>query len=192
MLRLAGRFAGVYKFFTGWDVSRALDLVRPVYGLMKGVPTDHSLASTYWRKRTPPPPAMHPDRDGCGLLWCSPIAPADGRQALELTRLASRVLLGHGFEPAISLTMISERSLACIVSITYDRSVDGEDERARICYHDLLRQLAANGFYSYRLSIESMSTASDSRGYGSLVRAIKKTLDPNHVLAPGRYEQISR
>jgi 4-cresol dehydrogenase (hydroxylating) len=187
-LELAGRFAGIYRFFTGWDLSRALDLVRPVYGLMRGVPTDQPLASAYWRKRTPPPVHMDPDRDGCGLLWYSPVAPAAGRHARELTGLAGDILLAHGFEPAISLTMISERSLACVISISYDRAVAGEDRKAAECYEDLVRQLSSRGFYSYRLGIQSMAAIRQAGGYERLVRSIKAAVDPNRVLAPGRYE----
>src|SRR5262249_39909877 len=72
-LRLASRFARLFGLFTGWDLSKALELVKPVYGLMKGEPTDRALASCYWRKRNPPPRKMDPDRDGCGLLWCAPV-----------------------------------------------------------------------------------------------------------------------
>jgi 4-cresol dehydrogenase (hydroxylating) len=187
-LRLAERFAGIYRLFTGWDLSRALELVRPVYGLMKGIPTDHPLNSTYWRKRTPIPAQMDPDRDRCGLLWCSPIAPASGAAAHELTKLASSILLSHGFEPAISLTMINGRSLACVISIAYDRDVPGEDDRAKACYDDLLARIAERGFYPYRLTVQSMQAVRDHGGYTELVRAIKSALDPNAVLAPGRYE----
>ncbi len=190
MLKIAGRFAGVYKLVTGWDLSRALELVRPVYGLMKGVPTDHALASTYWRKRTQPPASMDPDRDGCGLLWCSPVSPADGKQTRELTNLTSELILRHGFEPAISLTMITDRSLACVISITYDRNVPGEDEKAAACYHDLLHELNRHGFQSYRLSIRSMSEMGAQSGYNRLLQSMKRTLDPNRVLAPGRYEPV--
>ena len=137
-LRMAGRFSGLYRMLTGWDLSRALELVRPLFGLLQGVPTDQPLASTYWRKRTPPPAVMNPNQDGCGLLWCSPVTPADGAQAEELVALAGKTLLRYGFEPAISLTMITERSLACVISITYDRHVAGEDEKASACYQELL------------------------------------------------------
>jgi 4-cresol dehydrogenase (hydroxylating) len=187
-LRLAERFSKVYQFVTGWDLSRALELVRPVFGLLQGVPTDQPLASTYWRKKSPPPAAMDPDRDGCGLLWCSPVTPADGRQAEELVALSCGTLLEHGFEPAISLTMVTERSLACVVSITYDRSVSGEDEKAGACYQDLLGRLAKAGFYSYRLSSQSASAMPSSPGFDSVLRTVKRGLDPNHILSPGRYQ----
>jgi 4-cresol dehydrogenase (hydroxylating) len=130
---------------------------------------------------------MNPDRDGCGLLWCSPVAPNNGEDAQRLTSLAIELVLRHGFEPAISLTSITDRALACIISLTYDRDVPGEDERAMVCYHELLEKLAENGYYPYRLSIGSMSTMSQPGAYTELLQTIKQTLDPNGILSPGRY-----
>jgi 4-cresol dehydrogenase (hydroxylating) len=186
-LRLASMFAKPYQFFTGWNLTRMLAVLKPVYGLMRGIPTDHPLASTYWRKRTPPPAHMDPDRDGCGLYWCSPVAPADGNHAERLTALAGELILEQGFEPAISLTQITDRTLACIISLAYDRDVPGEDERASTCYHALLRTLAANGYHSYRLSIASMYAMHGSDSYTALLQRLKQSFDPNDVLSPGRY-----
>ena len=186
-LRMASRFSGLYRMLTGWDLSRALELVRPLFGLLQGIPTDQPLASTYWRKRTPPPATMNPDQDGCGLLWCSPVAPADGAQAEELVALAGGILLRHGFEPAISLTMVTERSLACVISITYDRHVPGEDEKASACHRELLRRLSEAGFHSYRMTSQSSAGLKPSPGYDHVLRSLKRSLDPNQILAPGRY-----
>ncbi|MEO8593935.1 MAG: FAD-binding oxidoreductase [Candidatus Solibacter sp.] len=186
-LRLAALFAKPYEWISGWKLERTLAVLKPVYGLMKGIPTDHPLCSTYWRKRTPPPAAMDPDRDGCGLLWCSPVAPAHGRDARAVAGLASRVVLQHGFEPAISITMITERALACIISLAYDRSVPGEDARAMACRHDLLAQMAAAGYHSYRLNIGGMDAMLDGTAYQQLLNDLRTTLDPRGILAPGRY-----
>jgi 4-cresol dehydrogenase (hydroxylating) len=186
-LRMASAFAKPYEFLTGWNLKRTLALLEPVYGLMKGIPTEHPLASTYWRRRTPPPAVMDPDRDGCGLLWASPVAPASGRHASKLTALASGILLDRGFEPMISLTMITERSLACVVSIAFDRELAGEDARALDCYHHLMERLAANGYYSYRLGLLSMARGEQPDSYSDLLRELKRTMDPAGILAPGRY-----
>jgi 4-cresol dehydrogenase (hydroxylating) len=186
-LRIASAFARPYEFFTGWNLKRTLALLQPVYGLMKGIPTAHPLASTYWRKRTAPPTAMDPDRDGCGLLWASPVAPADGQHASRLTALASGILLDHGFEPMISLTMITDRSLACVVSIAFDRELAGEDERALNCYHELMGRLADGGYHPYRLGLASMAGGDASDAYSDLLRKLKNTVDPVGILAPGRY-----
>ena len=188
LMRLASRFAKPYQLLTGWNLERVLAVLKPVYGLMQGVPTDHPLFSTYWRKPTPPPASMNPDRDGCGLLWCSPVAPNDGRSAKELTGLASELVLRHGFEPAISITVLSERAISCIISLGYDREIDGEDERAKVCYEDLLANLAQRGYYPYRLTVGSMNAmGEESTNYSCLLQTLKKSLDPNEILAPGRY-----
>lgn len=187
-IELASRFAKPFRWITGWDLKHALDLVRPVYGLMKGIPTDHSLTSSYWRKRTPIPAEMNPDRDGCGLLWCAPVAPATREHALELTNLVNETLLKHGFEPIISLSLITERALTCVVSISYDRHVEGEDAKAMRCLRDLLKRLTDAGYYSYRLGIQSMEEMNVANSYNDLLRSIRETLDPNGILAPGRYE----
>jgi 4-cresol dehydrogenase (hydroxylating) len=188
MLDLAGRFAGPYRMMTGWDLSRALELAKPVYGLMKGVPTDKPLASAYWRKRFPPPAAMDPDRDGCGLLWYAPVTPLTGQHAARLNDIACQTTLSFGFEPMLSLTTVSDRALTCVVSIGYDRDVPGEDERAMACYLELQRRLTAEGYYSYRSGVQSAVEMSSSGTYNRLLETLKTALDPNRILAPGRYE----
>jgi 4-cresol dehydrogenase (hydroxylating) len=186
---LARRFARVYRTFTGLDLTATLSLVRPVYALMKGVPTDQPMATAYWRKRTPPPPpaSMDPDRDGCGLLWCAPVAPLQGQHAERLAQIATSTLLRHGFEPMLSMTLITERALTCVISISYDRDVPGEDERAMRCYRELLPALNAAGYYSYRLGIQSSDEMHGDSSYTTLLRTLKDALDPNDIIAPGRY-----
>ena len=186
-LALASRFAGVYQRISGWDLKRTLAVLKPVYGLMKGVPTAHPLFSTYWRKRTPAPAAMDPDRDGCGLLWCSPIAPNQGRHARRVTDLAKERMLASGFEPAISLTVLTDRTLSCIISIAYDREVPGEDLRAAECYRELLTSLGKEGYLPYRLGVNWMAAMEEGNAYSETLRLLKGALDPHGIMAPGRY-----
>jgi 4-cresol dehydrogenase (hydroxylating) flavoprotein subunit len=188
-LALAARFAGVYRLMTGWDLTAALDLVKPVLGLMQGIPTPKTLGSAYWRKRTPPPSPsdMNPDRDGCGLLWCAPVAPLEGKHAERLAAISITTLLKHGFEPMLSMTLVTERALTCVISIAYDRDVAGEDAKARACYQELLDALRDGGYYSYRLGIQGNGEMPQHDTYASVLRALKKAFDPNGILAPARY-----
>ena len=190
-LALAEKLAKPYQQLTGLNLPEMLKLVKPVYGLMKGIPTDTQIKSTYWRKKSTPPEQlekMHPDRDQCGLIWCAPVAPLDGKQATAIAKMTTSIILEHQFEPLISMTLLTGRCLGCVITIAYDRAVPGEDERALNCYHYLLEQLNQAGYYPYRLGIHSMemlSTGEDS--YQNLLSKIKQALDPNQVLAPGRY-----
>jgi 4-cresol dehydrogenase (hydroxylating) flavoprotein subunit len=189
-LAMASRFAGIYQRISGWDLKRTLAVLKPVYGLMKGVPTAHPLFSTYWRKRTPAPAEMDPDRDGCGLLWCSPIAPNQGVDARRVTDLAKERMLANGFEPAISLTVLTDRTLSCIISIAYDREVPGEDLRAAECYRELLTSLGKEGYLPYRLGVNWMAAMEEGNAYSETLRLLKSTLDPHGIMAPGRYSSV--
>jgi 4-cresol dehydrogenase (hydroxylating) len=170
------------------DFDQAINVLPPLIGLLKGIPTDAFLRSAYWRKRTPIPADPDPDRDGCGLLWCSPVAPAAGRHVGEITDLASRLVLGHGLEPLISVSLITERSAITTIALTYDRQKTGEDERAMRCYRELTEQLLGRGYPPYRLNVAAMNYMRAGESEISIIRALKRTLDPNNILAPGRYE----
>lgn len=187
LLRVAKRFSKPFKAVTGWDIGRTAELVEPVIGLMRGVPTEQPLGSAYWRKKSPPPPNPDPDRDGCGLLWYAPVAPATGVHVERVTRLAREIMLAHGFEPLISLTLISPRTVNCVISITYDRDVPGEDARAMACYREMSQACEGAGYYPYRLGI--CSELNDGDGvHGTIVAKLKQMMDPAGILAPGRYE----
>lgn len=187
-LTLAKRVAKPYQWLTGTNLTQMLELVEPVFGLMQGIPTPTQLKSAYWRKRFAPPAQPDLDRDRCGLLWVAPVAPLDGTHALNIAALATTTILGGGFEPSISMTLLTERCLGCIITISYDREVEGEDERALSCYKALTDKLSQSGYYPYRLGIQGMDLLSKSQAqYQQFLNQIKETLDPKQILAPGRY-----
>ena len=188
-LRMARRFAKVFGLLMRWDVTRTIEIVEPVVGLMRGVPTNQTLGSVYWRKHMRVPAQPDPDRDGCGLLWYAPVAPASGKEVTRLTELATSSLLRSGFEPMISLTMLTPRTVNAVISITYDRDVPGEDERAMNCYFDLAQRCSAAGYHPYRLGIHAMHATTLAESYRAVLSRLKAALDPNGILAPGRYEE---
>ena len=188
LLRVMSRFAGAFRLFTGWDIRRTLTILAPVYNLMKGVPTDDTMASTYWRKQMPVPNRPDPDRDGCGLIWCSPVAPNTGEHALRVTGLASEVLRTHGFEPQMTVSFATERTMIVVITISFDRAAPGADARALRCYEDLTARLLASGYPPYRLNVASMHHGVTPGAYGDVIDKLKAALDPNGILAPGRYD----
>lgn len=187
-VHVAKKFSPVLRLFGGWDISRAIQLVEPILGLMRGVPTNYSLASAYWRKRIPVPADLDPDRDRCGLLWFAPVSPAEGRHVSTLVHLATETLLKFGFEPMISLTMLTPRTVSCVISIGYDRDIANQDDQAMACYKELARRCAQRGFYPYRLGIQSMGGEPKGDAYSELMLRLKRTVDPEGILAPNRYE----
>jgi len=188
-LSLAQRFEKSYRRITGrHDMQRALNLLPPLLSVLKGVPDDSFLRSAYWRKKEAVPSRVNPDRDRCGLLWCSPVAPMIGSDVELVTQIAVERALTDGFEPIISVSLINERATLTTIALTYDRDVPGEDERAFECYRGLTERLLAVGYPPYRLNVAAMDYSQTGGAYDDTLRSIKLALDPNGVLAPGRYQ----
>ncbi len=188
-LTLATKLAKPYQWLTGTNLPEMLKLIRPVYGLMQGIPTATQLASTYWRKKMEVPEDPHPDRDGCGLMWCAPVLPLDGGHAVIAHRIIRDTVYRRGFEPLISMTLLTERCIGCVVSIVFDRNVAGEDKKAINCCDELYEKLTGAGYYPYRAGIQSMDKIDRGEGsYRELLQKLKGAIDPNSILAPGRYQ----
>jgi 4-cresol dehydrogenase (hydroxylating) flavoprotein subunit len=153
-----------------------------------GVPGDENIRSAYWRKKSSIPKEMDPDRDRCGVMFCVPAVPFEGRHVRAALEIIEHTLAKYGFEPILIIGCISERVVYINVDITYDREVEGEDERALACHDEMLRCLIGAGYIPYRLGIESVRLLPEPEdGTGRLLHALKKSLDPNNILAPGRY-----
>ena len=136
-------------------------------------------------------PRTNPDADGCGLLWCSPVVPNTGNDLASVTRLASDTLLTFGFEPQMAISLATERTAICVITISYDRAEPGADARALDCYRALTQLLIVAGYPPYRLNVNSSTAFEGHPEYAETLRALKTALDPNGILAPGRYVRQS-
>ncbi len=99
-------------------------------------------------------------------------------------------LLSFGFDPAISMTLLTERCIDSVIAIAYDRDLPEEEKRAFQCHDELLTKLMDKGYYPYRLSTYAMGKLpKPEAGYAYLMDKIKDAIDPHHIIAPGRYEE---
>lgn len=169
-------------------LARQVNLLGPAYGLLKGIPTDRFLPTVYWRKRKPAPPQPDPDRDRCGLIWCAVLSEVIGDQADAVQKITTDRLLAAGYEPAITTTFLSGRCLEHVISISFDRDVDGEDGRARQAFDTLLAALIAEGYLPYRLPTFAQGLMRQAQpGYQQILSGLKAALDPGRLFAQGRY-----
>jgi 4-cresol dehydrogenase (hydroxylating) len=171
----------------GTPSSSSTDVLRQ--GLLRnflGIPDDDSIRSVYWRKPTPPLGNLDPDRDRCGLIWHSPIVPFIGREVMTVLSSMEACLREHGFEPGLTVQCLTERAVYLVGSISYDRDVAGEDQRALACYEQMRAVLGEAGYPPYRLTIASMPNTREG-DTSALLDALAAAFDPAQILAPGRY-----
>ena len=175
-------------WITGMDLAEVLKTIydEPIF---LGFPTEKSTKSTYWRKSTPLPRDLNPDRDRCGVIWLCPVVPFEGRHLTRAIALVDQTARDFQFESQIAFITPSERAVYLFPSIVYDRLVSGEDERAMACHDRMFSALTAEGYHPYRLGVQSMKALPPTAdGHDRVVERIKNLLDPARILAPGRYE----
>lgn len=144
--------------------------------------TNDGLRSAYWKKKTFPDDP-DPDRDHCGVMWIAPRVPMRGALVLETASTIERILRAHEFEPSISMRVLHGRSVQIVCGLFYDRDEDGMDDKAEAARNAVWRELSPRGIQPYRHAVGSMALPEDDHP----ASRIRRALDPNGILAPGRY-----
>jgi 4-cresol dehydrogenase (hydroxylating) len=189
--RFAARLLGRTQF--GNRLSRRIELMQLVLGLHQGDPTGRFLAGAYWRRRGGLPSEFprdaNPAADNCGLYWLSPVLPMTGAAARNVIGIVAPIFARCGFDLPITFSMVSDRALGGVITIAYDREDDVQARRARECHDAALEALMRAGYIPYRVGLDGMGIlAAGSETHWDVVGAIKSALDPDRVLAPGRYD----
>lgn len=167
-----------------------LRAVKPVYGLSQGIPTDEAIRALYWGAGVESPAGApgNPDHSAAGYLYMLPLFPLDGDVAAKIVAEAERRASTAGLHPAMTLNIIDERCLELVLSISFPRN---QADRVRAA-HDYVEQLLdayeAMGYRPYRVGIQQMGrVVKEGDPFWETARAVKHALDPNNVIAPGRY-----
>tara|TARA_R110001583_G_scaffold30579_4_gene105643 strand:- start:866 stop:2500 length:1635 start_codon:yes stop_codon:yes gene_type:complete len=179
---LPGRLATRVKGMTD-TLSGALEI-------MHGTPNDVALALAYWRSGALPGPGQpkNPARDGCGLIWFAPLVPIRGKDVRRYINMIERICPQYGVNPLITLTTVNDRCFDSTVPLLFDRSDADATTRANDCYRALYNAGRKEGFLPYRLNIDAMDILNTSGATCSrLASKLKAAVDPNFILAPGRY-----
>ncbi len=185
----------MYDTVTALPIIRDLHLVNVLGTLNKtmqlfaGEPSDIALPLSYWRSGKIPTDGspMNPDKDGCGLIWYSPLIPMKPETTRKYVEMVKSICIKHRIEPLITLTSISDRCWDSTVPILFDRQNPEEISRAQACYYELLETGRKQGFVPYRLGIQSMDLLNKENAVPEVLRIFKQAIDPHHIIAPGRY-----
>lgn len=189
-LNLALKMKSVLSLLTPIDFNTNVPFLEKLFRLKQGVPTNFFIPSSYWRKKTPPVLSddIDPTKDNVGLLWLAPIAPIDGKHVKIMSDIIHDIQIKYGYEPGLSITLLTERTLDCVISLVYDRDIEGEDEKALACHDELFEILTNKGYFPYRLSSHAHKAYSEiDSSLLPKLKKIKKVLDEDNILSPNKY-----
>ncbi|MGH7905526.1 MAG: FAD-binding oxidoreductase [Candidatus Binataceae bacterium] len=139
-----------------------------------GTPTESELGLLKWRP-------------GSGSIWFLPTTPMVGAIANEHQRLSRSILAKSGFE-FIAEYVCGPRISRALHPIMFNRADPDESPRAGECYRELMRAYSEAGYPISRAPTEAQEEAMARLSITpGVCGAIKRALDPNGVIAPGKY-----
>jgi len=169
-----------------------LKAVEPVYGFTRGEATDKSLKAVYWAAGDfDQLEESDPDHSDSGLLFCLPIIPASGETVLEVVSDTHDTFARHGFEAAITVNLMTTKAMEGVVSLAFDRRSEEQTKAAHACIQEMEARYMEQGYPPYRVGINSMHhVVREDDPFWRTIRDLKQVLDPNGIIAPGRYNLV--
>lgn len=142
--------------------------------LMSGVPNLQEFGLYNWR-------------GGGGSMWFAPVSEARGSECEKQARLAKRILHEHGLD-YVAEFIVGPRDMHHVIDVLFNRASEEETRRADACFNQLIDEFEKEGYAVYRVNTRFQERV--ARSYGEIKRyvdhAIKRALDPNNIIAPGR------
>jgi 4-cresol dehydrogenase (hydroxylating) len=166
-----------------------LEVIPHVYPILKGNPGEYIVGFAYFKTRGERPRKnVDPVRDGAGMTWMAVVTPMTGRHTKALLELVQPLFDQHGLDLSLTFMMVNARSALALFEIFFDR--DSEEERSRMLalYDELAAATARAGYQQYRTSVAYFDRVlGSSPSFLRLAETLKLAVDPNGILAPGRY-----
>jgi 4-cresol dehydrogenase (hydroxylating) flavoprotein subunit len=174
------------------SILQQLDSIESLLDLADGIPRRVALPLAYWLRGDSPSNTgeMDPAKDGCGLIWYSPLVPMKSEAVQAFVEMVRRVCTDHGIEPLITLTSLSDRLFDSTVPILYRPEKEGATAIAQGCYKALCEAGRDFGCVPYRLSTQAMDLLASPQAHShwTFLHKLKAAIDPSLIIAPGRYD----
>jgi len=165
-----------------------LQATSRVFDLLRGVPGEMVLGFAYFKEQHRPARDLDPARDGAGMIWSPCMLPLRGRDMRAVMDLAKPLYAEHGFDYGNTFITVNPRTAMSLMVIWFDRDDTVESQRALRLQKALYAACQEAGYPQYRTGHSlHESMFADAPGYRHVLRTIKQALDPNDILAPGRY-----
>jgi 4-cresol dehydrogenase (hydroxylating) len=127
-------------------------------------------------------------RPGGGNAWCATGTPMVGKTANHFQKVAREIYAANGMDYTI-MNVCGARFARGLHVITFNREDPDECRRADATYRGVAEAFAKAGVQVGRAPVDyyDFHMAKASPAFRAVCSAIKAALDPNGIIAPGKY-----
>jgi len=176
------------KLAAGWPLSKLastarlsglLASFREAHRLMRGTASDVAVVGLLGGVRE--------TYEDTRLMWYSSRVSSRAADVARFVETASGCYRRYGFEYPLEMLLVTANDIVAIQKIDWKKGNSEQEARAWALYDVLRRGLQRAGFHPYRLGVQSQEEVLYPEERSQTLERLKKTFDPNGVIAPGRY-----
>jgi 4-cresol dehydrogenase (hydroxylating) len=163
---------------------------KELMGMHTGTPSETTITSFLSEAKIEKgePLSKYVDRQNAGFIYCTPFAPLTAEDTQKLLKTISHSCQNYSFIPQVTLNILNSQILEAVVSISFDKRSENATIKAQQCIEDLNLNLKQMGYPLYRSGVFNFNSAVPGDAQRKVIDQIKALLDPQNILAPGRYE----
>ena len=175
--------------FLNQQEAEAMELGE-IFGCHIGIPTDYFVRAMYKSEDAElNPEDIQIDFGRYGMLCCLPILPAKKEDIQIAIDILESIERDFGIIPAATLNPMNDLCLESVINIYFDREDPVAIKNAHAANNEMIRRFYEAGLRFYRFDVKTLhSYIEPSNPHWKLVARLKKALDPDRILSPGRYE----
>lgn len=162
----------------GKYINTSIGYYQEVHGYMKGIPSNQALKHIYWKIENP---------KDMGLIWFAPTVKANVKDIRKMITLAEETFAPYPFEVPITFTLVTTHQVVGILSISFNKNDARQKQLAYQLYNDLKKNYSLAGIATYRSTVFGMDKLEYEPNKSKVLQQLKKELDPNGIISPGRY-----
>lgn len=166
--------------------SPLIDGLKLVLDLKQGVPSDAAIQTLLDHPAASS--AMKTSEFPACFRWICAVSSHSREDIANMLSICRRLFREYGYEERYSMTNVSERAVVLIANIRFGKT-EAEIEKANRFHHALDGALLAAGYCPYRSGSGLFDTIEPfvNKEHLALLAKLKQSLDPNHILSPGKY-----
>ena len=164
----------------------AYEDLREIMYVKQGIPTERYIKDLMGNEQATSDTLNTYAKDQC-FRWISAVVPADSNKVREMVGLTETCMVLNGYRFRATLTFVTPRTVILVSEFSYPNH-PAVTEKAKKDYEECVQLLAEAGYYAYRSGPGSYEQViPDDISLFNMLNDIKQTLDPNGVMAPGKY-----